>query len=185
MKNRLCGNEMDRMPDVAFRMMQFFFRITDLFVTLDKKLDAFGIREGFTVVDYGCGPGRYIRKASALAGSQGKVYAVDIHELALKAVDRVVTKQSLSNVTTALTDGKKVALPDNIADLIYALDMFHMVRVPNDFLSELARICKPGGTLILEDGHQPRKKAREKVQNSGRWEIISENRQHMVCKVRK
>jgi ubiquinone/menaquinone biosynthesis C-methylase UbiE len=166
-------------------MMQFFFRITDIFVTLDKKLDTYGIRPGFTVIDYGCGPGRYIRKASALVGPEGKVYAVDIHELALQAVDKLVAKHSLKNVTTAITDGKKVSLPGNLADLIYALDMFHMVRYPNDFLSELARICKPGSILILEDGHQPRKKARQKVQDSGSWEIISENRQHMVCKVRK
>jgi len=185
MKNRFCGNEMDRMPDTAFRIMQFFFRITDIFVTLDRKLDTFGIRPGYTVIDYGCGPGRYILKASALVGSEGRVCAVDIHELALKAVEKVVVKHSLSNVTTALTDGKKVSLPDNTADLIYALDMFHMVRFPNDFLSELARICKPGGLLILEDGHQPRIKARKKVQESGIWEIISENKQHMLCKARK
>jgi hypothetical protein len=48
MKNKFCGNELDRMPDIAFRMMQFFFRITYLFVTLDKKLDTFGIRPGYT-----------------------------------------------------------------------------------------------------------------------------------------
>jgi len=72
MKNRFCGNEMDRMPDIAFRMMQFFFRITDLFVTLHKKLDTFGIRPGYTVVDYGCGPGRYISKASALVESANR-----------------------------------------------------------------------------------------------------------------
>ena len=41
MMNGFFGNEMDRMPDAAFRMMQFFFRITDLFIQTDRKLDSF------------------------------------------------------------------------------------------------------------------------------------------------
>jgi len=184
MMNGFFGNEMDRMPDAAFRMMQFFFRITDLFIQTDRKLDSFGILPGFTVVDYGCGPGRYIRKASALVGAEGRVIAVDIHELALRAVEKLAVKHSLKNVTTALTDGKKVSLPGHVADIVYALDMFHMVRYPTDFLRELARICKPGGILILEDGHQPRETARTKLEESGAWEIISGNREHLTCRVR-
>ncbi len=37
------------------------------------------------VIDYGCGTGRCLKKASGQVGDRGAVYAVDIHELAIKS----------------------------------------------------------------------------------------------------
>ena len=53
-------------PDVAFRMMTVTMRIFDLFGSPANLLNEFDIREGFTVVDYGCGPARYVRRAAGL-----------------------------------------------------------------------------------------------------------------------
>jgi ubiquinone/menaquinone biosynthesis C-methylase UbiE len=182
MKKVMCGNEMDRMPNWAFRMMSFMFNISDKFKSPDRRLDAFGIQQGQTVVDWGCGTGRFLKPASVLAGESGTVYAVDIHELAVESAYRSIKKFDLKNVHPVLTDGKSVNIPPQKADLIYALDMFHMVKDTNGFLNELYRITKPDGILYLEDGHQPRAKAKEKVNNSGRWEIIEETKAYMKCK---
>jgi len=57
-----------------------------------------------------------------------------------------------------------------------------MVNDTTGLLKELKRILKPEGKLILEDGHQPREKSRQKVLNSGFWEIVGENKKHMTCK---
>ena len=54
MKKVLCGNEMDRMPNWAFKMMAFMFNLADKFKSPDKKLNPFNIQKGQTVVDYGC-----------------------------------------------------------------------------------------------------------------------------------
>ncbi|WP_368733850.1 methyltransferase domain-containing protein [Desulfobacter hydrogenophilus] len=40
--------------------------------------------------------------------------------------------------------------------MVYARDMFHMVEKPDVFLNELSRLVKKEGTIIIEDGHQPR-----------------------------
>ncbi|MCK5169880.1 MAG: methyltransferase domain-containing protein [Bacteroidales bacterium] len=40
-------------------------------------------------------------------------------------------------------------MSNNTADLIYALDMFHMVKDHKNFLAELNRIWKCDCTLIL------------------------------------
>ena len=90
---------MDRMPDVAFRMMAAIFKVRDKFFTVDNLLDQFEIYKGQTVVDYGCGPGSYIKKASQLVGDNGQVMAVDIHELAIKSVEKRISKENLFNVT--------------------------------------------------------------------------------------
>jgi len=182
MKKIFCGNDMDRMPDWAFRIMAFMFNIADIFKSGDGKLDTFNIKGGQTVIDYGSGTGRYLLKASELARENGLVYAIDIHELAIKSAFRIIEKHNLKNVKPVLTDGRTVNLPSHIADIIYALDMFHMVRNTAPFLQELNRLTKPNGILYLEDGHQPRSTAKEKVLNSGCWEIIGETRTFISCK---
>ena len=178
----MCGNEMDRMPDWAFRMMAFMFNIADTFKSPDRRLDAFNIQKGQTVVDWGCGTGRYLKQASELVGDKGTVYAADIHQLAVKAAANITRKYNLKNVHPILTDGKSVKIPRHIAEVVYALDMFHMVKDTNGFLKELCRITKPDGILYLEDGHQPRANAKKKVNNSGCWEIIAETKAYMKCK---
>ena len=182
MKKVFCGNEMDRMPDWAFRIMAFMFNIVDLIKSPDSRLEPFKISEGQTIVDWGCGTGRYLRSASELVGKNGMVYAVDIHPLAVESAKRRIRNHRLNNVTALLTDGKTVDIPSHTANVIYCLDMFHMVSDPDALLQLLFSIARPDGLLILEDGHQPREKSKQKVTGSGCWDIIAENKSFMTCK---
>ena len=52
---------------------------------------------------------------------------------------------TLRNVKTILTDGNNTSLPDEAADLIYALDMFHMIKDTGPFLKELNSITRKDG----------------------------------------
>jgi ubiquinone/menaquinone biosynthesis C-methylase UbiE len=180
-KKILFGNEIEKMPDFAFRMMKVFFVVYYFFRPAGKYLQKFGIKPGSVVVDYGCGPGACIRDASLLTGEAGTVYAVDIHEMAIESVKELIRKHSLKNVRTILTDGNRTSVPDEVADLIYALDMFHMVKDTGSFLKELNRITRKDGILIIEDGHQPRAVSREKILKSGYWKIIGEEKKFLKC----
>ena len=177
----IFGNDMDRIPDVSFRLMSWIFVIRDRFMSPWSVLDEFGIERGKTVMDYGCGPGSYLRRASELVGPEGKVIAVDIHEVAIKAVKRRIDKEQLNNVTAVRLDGNRLSLPDETVDVVYALDMFHMVREPEVFLRELNRICKSEGLLYIDDGHQSRERATSKIRSSGVWEIVEERRRYLKC----
>lgn len=181
MSGKLRGTNMDRMPGWAFRIMAFMFDVTDLFRSPDRKLDPFDIRNGATVADWGCGTGRFLKSASERVGPTGTVYAVDIHELAIGAARRVMDKYRLGNVKPVQTDGKSVEIPSRSVDVIYALDMFHMVSDPDTFLKELNRIIKPAGILYLEDGHQPRELSKQKIERSGCWKILEESKEHLKC----
>lgn len=181
MKARMFGRGMERIPNSAFLVMSLIFAIRDRFTTPWSVLDQLGIKEGHTVVDYGCGTGSYLRRASELVGPEGRVLAVDIHELAIKAVMRRIDKEQLGNVTALLAGADKSSLPEESADLIYALDMFHMVRDPDAFLKELNRICKGKGALYIDNGHQSREEARAKIRSSEAWEIGEENKRYMKC----
>ena len=80
------------------------------------------------MVDYGCGPGRYLARASRLAGRSGRVYAADISGVALRYASARVARFDLPNVTVLPIREGRSTIPDASADLVYALDMFHAVR---------------------------------------------------------
>jgi ubiquinone/menaquinone biosynthesis C-methylase UbiE len=171
------------MSDLSFRMMVVLFGIVDFFNPyVGKRARSFGIAEGMTVVDYGCGPGRYTVHFAQIAGRTGKVYAVDIQPLAVETVRRKAAGRSLSNVEPMLARGYDSGLPDRVADMVFAIDMFFSVPEPTQFLAELRRIIKDDGTLVIDDGHQPRRVTKEKIAASGLWRIHEETGDHMRCK---
>jgi ubiquinone/menaquinone biosynthesis C-methylase UbiE len=182
MTRKLCGREIDRMQDFAFKIMGWMFVIRDWISSPGSLLDEFEISGGQTVVDYGCGTGSYLKKASELVGKEGKVYAVDIHELAIEAVERRIRKENLTNVKGIIVRDQECLLEIDTADVIYALDMFHMVRDTDTFLLELNRISRHNGLLYIDNGHQSRQDARSKIITSGAWEIIRENDRYMTCR---
>ena len=175
----------EKMSDRSFRGMTFIFRVVDfLFPHINKRVREFGIKEGMTVVDYGCGPGRYAVKFAELVGDNGRVYAIDIHELAIKSVTEKIRRDNLRNIEPILVQGYNSTLPDNVADAICVIDMFFIIKKPTEFLAELKRIIKNDGTLVIDDGHQPRSVTKTKILDSGIWDIVEETSDHLKCKPR-
>jgi ubiquinone/menaquinone biosynthesis C-methylase UbiE len=172
---------MEHMPNLAFRLMSFLLSIRDIFIPVGKKLDRFNIEKGYFIVDFGCGPGSYVETASKLVGSSGRVYAVDVHPLAIKAVREKAKRKDLENVVPVLATGYPVDIDRHSVDVIYALDMFHHVQDAAGFLKELHRLLKPDGKLFIESGHQPMDHARRKILKSGCWNIIKEERNLFKC----
>lgn len=60
--------------------------------------------------------------------------------------------------------------------------MFHMIKNPTCFLKELNRLIKKDGVLIIEDGHQTRKKSKKKIIDSQIWQVIEETKRYLKCK---
>lgn len=173
----------ERMSNTSFKFMNLTFKIMDfIHPYIQKRVKTFGIKKGMTVVDYGCGPGRYTTELSKLVGEEGTVYGADIHEMALDTVQKKIGSMGLKNVETVLVKGYSCPLPNGIADKVCALDMFFMIQDPTTFLGELKRITKPEGMLIIDDGHQKRAKTKKKIMNSGHWKIFEESKDHLKCK---
>ena len=164
----------DPQSAIGYRCMVWMFRVVDLFMTPDKRLDDFGLKKGDVVVDFGCGPGRQIRKASALVGPQGRVYAADINAIAIDIVKQKKAQYGLNNVEPVLLPQQGEQIPSHCADVVYALDMFHHVSDPVGFLEQVYALTAKDGLFFLEDGHQSRSKSLGKVQQSNLWEIDSE-----------
>jgi ubiquinone/menaquinone biosynthesis C-methylase UbiE len=181
--NLLSGKDREAIPDVAFHAMTLFMKLMDILGKYSSKnFKTLDLQPGQTVIDYGCGPARYVRDASAAVGNSGKVIAVDIHPLAIKKVKAKIERYGLTNVETAQVENYQTPIAAGTADVIYALDMFHMVEQPGKLLEELNRLLKQDGIVIIEDGHQPRAETIQKIESAGVLEIFQETKSHVKCR---
>ena len=158
---------MDRpKSNLDFRLMSLTYILRDFRLPRVEILKEAGIRPGFHVLDYGCGPGSYVSAASNLVGDSGKVYALDIHPLAVRSVQRIASRKRFTNVGTILSDCQ-TGLPDGSIDVVFLYDSFHDLAEPEKVLQELYRVLKPNGTLSFSDHHMKETEILAKV-TSGR-----------------
>ena len=138
--------------DFDFKAMSFFFRFRDFFQPRKKILAEVNIEPGFSILDYGCGPGSYTTAAAKLVGEAGMVYALDIHPLAIKQVQKAAARKKLTNVEAILSDCA-TGLPDESIDIVLLYDTLHDLSEPDKVLAELHRVLKPDGILSFSDHH--------------------------------
>ena len=138
-------------------------------------VESFGLKPGMTVVDYGCGPGRYTVDMARLSGQEGKTIAVDLSERALRVAEKRVSDMGLDldSVVFKLARGYNTGLPDGTADMVCAIDVFHMVN-SELFSEESFRITNPKGRLVISGGHQSRNSTKREIAESGLWELEEE-----------
>jgi ubiquinone/menaquinone biosynthesis C-methylase UbiE len=138
--------------NLDFKLMSLSFKFRDFFSPRMKILKEVGIKPGFHVLDYGCGPGSYIVPLSKLVGTSGKIYALDANQLAIKSVKNMIIKKHLGNVETIHSDCK-TGLADSSVDVILLYDTLHDLKHPNEVLKEMHRIIKTHGILSVSDHH--------------------------------
>jgi ubiquinone/menaquinone biosynthesis C-methylase UbiE len=153
-----------------FKVMAFAFKLRDFFKPRKNILEEAGIKPGFHVLDYGCGPGSYTAAASELAGSSGKVYALDIHPLAIRMVRDIASKNKLMNIETILSNCN-TGLPDNSVDVVLLYDTFHDLSDSDRVMEELHRVLKSEGLLSFSDHHIKEQEIISNVTGSGLFKL--------------
>ena len=158
------------MSNFDFQFMSVGYKFRDFFLTRLNILEEVGIKPGFQVLDYGCGPGSYIPPLAELVGESGKVYALDIHPLAIQKVQAITLKKQLANLETILSDCQ-TGLPDNSLDVVLLYDIFHHLSDSDVVLKELYRVLKPDGILSFSDHHMKENEIVAEVTNSGLFRL--------------
>jgi len=156
--------------NLNFKLMSFAFQFRNFFLPRKNVLKEVGIKPGFHVLDYGCGPGGYITAAAELVGKSGKIYALDIHPLAIQTVQSIASKKQLTNAETICSDCK-TGLPDNSVDVVLLYDTLHSLSDPNGVLEELRRVLKPDGILSFSDHHMKENEIVSKVTSRGLFRL--------------
>ena len=140
------------MSDSGYKVMAFTFKVRDFFRPRRNIVKEIGLKPGFQVLDFGCGPGSYIVPVAELVGEPGKIYALDVNPAAIQMVKNLASRKNLKNVETILSDCK-TGLPDESVDVVLLYDAFHDLHNPDEVLEELRRVLKPSGVLSFNDHH--------------------------------
>lgn len=103
------------------------------------QVEAYGGRpvNGLTVVDVGGGSG-YFTEEFRRRGAQAYLFEPDLRELGTKPPDGAV-----------VADGYLLPLADGVADVTFTSNVLEHVADPPTFLSELARVTRPGGLIYV------------------------------------
>jgi len=109
------------------------------------------IRGDMIVCDFGCGSGGWVIPISKMLTS-GMVYAIDILEDAVSALNGKISAEGLFNITAMLGDVEKgVKIKDGFVDLVFMTNLLFQVGDKKFVLEEGKRIMKPGGSILVID----------------------------------
>jgi ubiquinone/menaquinone biosynthesis C-methylase UbiE len=110
------------------------------------------VTKGQVVADLGCGPGYYTLGLAECVGPEGKVYAVDSDEKAIRAVEKKAAKRGYNNIEAHASSASDLSfIKDRSVDFILANGLLCSMapQYHEPAVSEMKRILKPSGLAYL------------------------------------
>ena len=121
------------------------------FLNPEKILEQLSLRDNITVADFGCGHG-YFSIPLAKIFDQGTIYALDVVEEALQAVESRAGLEKVDNIKIIhcnLEVSESSGLADNSVDLVVLANILFQSQKKSAILKEAKRVLKQGGQLVL------------------------------------
>lgn len=123
------------------------------FVNPNEVLNKIKLRSDMTAADFGCGSGGWVIPLAKKL-EQGLVYAIDIQEEPLSALESKLKVEGIQNVKKVLSDievenGSKV--PALSSDLVLMTNLLFQTEKKKEVFKEADRILKPGGKILVVD----------------------------------
>ncbi len=132
-----------------------------------------------TVLDFGCGPGSYVIPAAEMVGSGGRVYALDLQQVALTMCLDRSSRRGLANVEAILSDCD-TGLPNASVDVALLYDVYHDLAYPSIVLAELHRVLKPTARLSAHDHHLGKTVLKRMIEGSGLFRMTEAGRRTLT-----
>lgn len=101
-----------------------------------------------TVLDVACGPGIVV---CGFAATVRHATGVDLTPAMLERARALAHERGLANVSWQLGDVSALPFPDEAFTIVVSRFAFHHLLDPRTVLREMARVCVPGGTVVLAD----------------------------------
>lgn len=115
-----------------------------------KIIKSLDIQKGDIITDIGAGGGYFSFEFSRKVGEQGRVYAVDTKQEYLEFIKDKFKKEGINNITTVLTDGNRLDLPEKV-DMFFLRNVFHHIPHRVDYLKNMKEFLKSDGKVAIID----------------------------------
>ena len=112
-----------------------------------RMLEAAGLKPGDHVLDIAAGTGDQSLLAARIVGPSGSILATDISADMLTIAARVVQQAGVTTITTRVMDAQQLDLEDDTFDAVICRLGLMLLPHPQQALSEIHRVLKPGGKL--------------------------------------
>jgi ubiquinone/menaquinone biosynthesis C-methylase UbiE len=125
-----------------------------MFSDPQKNIEQCGIQAGMEIADLGAGSGFYTIAAGKALIATGRVYAIDVQKELLTKIKNSAVAQGLYNVEVIWGDIEKPSgthLREASIDLALLTNILFQLDNKQDLLSEVKRILKPGGRVLVVD----------------------------------
>jgi 2-polyprenyl-3-methyl-5-hydroxy-6-metoxy-1,4-benzoquinol methylase len=119
------------------------------------------------VLDIATGPG-YI--AEAFARDAREVVGVDLTDAMLTIAKQRTKERGISNVAFRAADAQNLPFENGSFEVVLCRLALHHLQKPLQVLREMARACRVGGTVLVEDIYASEHPERAAYQD--RWEIL-------------
>ena len=113
-----------------------------------QKYLAHRVRPSGEVLSVGCGPGVILSAVTNLDSSI-KATGIDVSEGRLQQAKE--KNRDNSRVQFVCGDAQSMEFQSNSFDLVYCRMLLQYLKEKERAVSEMARVCKPGGTVLLQD----------------------------------
>ncbi|MBK1643201.1 SAM-dependent methyltransferase [Thiocapsa imhoffii] len=120
----------------------------------DRRFDILSVLRlapGQRVADVGAGSGLFSMLFAEAVGPTGRVYAVDISESFIRAIESRAAAAGLTNVIPILSEQTSTELPAASVDLVFVADTYHHFEYPQSMLASIHEALVPGGQLAIID----------------------------------
>jgi ubiquinone/menaquinone biosynthesis C-methylase UbiE len=118
----------------------------------DLILGTIGIKPGMIIGEVGAGRGRYTVHIASRIGPSGVVYANDIVEDYLRAIERRCSDNGLTNVKTVLGELTDPKLPPASLDMVIMVNVVHCLAEPVPLFRNIRKSLKPEGIIAIVEG---------------------------------
>ncbi len=127
-----------------------------------RLLKNMNIKPEDTIADIGAGSGYHVFKMAKKA-TLGHIFAVDIQDEMLTAIQSKIRIRALENITTVKGGEQEVNLKPNSVDKMLLVDVYHEFNFPFEMLRSIHKAMRKNGKLYLieyrgEDVQVPIKK---------------------------
>ncbi len=130
------------------------------------------VTRGQVVADLGCGPGYYTLALAECVGPEGRVYAVDSDEKAVRALEKKAAKRGCLNVEGHASSASDLSfIKDESVDFVLANGLLCSMapQYHEAAVNEIKRVLKPDGRAYLSVD-----KSRWSYVDQTEWEKILE-----------